>query len=67
VGAFHVALASFLLQAVAWAGAFHPAADIAMLDLFEEAVAEWLFARRLCGSLIWRSNPRCGRAGRTPL
>jgi hypothetical protein len=49
VGAFHVALASFLLQAVAWAGAFHPAADISMLDLFVEAVAEWL----LCAAALW--------------
>jgi serine/threonine-protein kinase len=42
VGAFHVALASFLLQAIAWVGAFHPAADMALFDVFIIAVAEWL-------------------------
>jgi serine/threonine-protein kinase len=42
-GAFHIALASFLLQAVAWAGSFHPVADLSILDLFLAAVADWLF------------------------
>jgi serine/threonine-protein kinase len=49
VGAFHVALASFLLQAVAWAGSFHPAAGMAMLDLFLAAVADWL----LGAAVLW--------------
>ena len=49
MGAFHVALASFLLQAIAWFGTFHPAADISMLDLFVEAVAEWL----LGAAVLW--------------
>jgi serine/threonine-protein kinase len=49
VGAFHVALASFLLQAVAWAGSFHPVADMAMRDLFVEAVAEWL----MWAAVLW--------------
>ncbi len=42
-GAFRIALASFLLQAVAWAGSFHPVASLGMLDLFVAAVADWLF------------------------
>jgi serine/threonine-protein kinase len=49
VGAFHVALASFLLQAVAWAGSFHPAADLSMLDPLVEAAAEWL----LWAAVLW--------------
>jgi serine/threonine-protein kinase len=49
VGAFHVALASFLLQAVAWAGSFHPVADMSMLDLFLAAVADWL----LGAAVLW--------------
>jgi len=49
VGAFHVALASFLLQAVAWVGTFHPAADLSMLDPLVEAAAEWL----LWAAVLW--------------
>jgi serine/threonine-protein kinase len=49
VGAFHVALASFLLQAVAWLGSFHPAADISILEVFVNAVAEWL----LIAATLW--------------
>jgi tRNA A-37 threonylcarbamoyl transferase component Bud32 len=48
-GAFHIALASFLLQAVAWAGGFHPVASLAVLDLFTAAVAEWL----LGAAVLW--------------
>ncbi len=49
VGAFYIALASFLLHAVAWAGTFHPAADLSILDIFLNAVANWLFgAAVLC-------------------
>jgi serine/threonine-protein kinase len=43
VGAYRIALASFLLQAVAWAGSFHPVATTGILSLFLAAVAEWLF------------------------
>jgi serine/threonine-protein kinase len=49
VGAFHVALASFLLGAVAWFGSFHPAADMGELDLFGNAVADWLFG----AAMLW--------------
>jgi len=49
MGAFHIALASFLLQAVAWAGTFHPVADMAILDTFVKAVAEWLFG----AAVLW--------------
>ncbi len=49
VGAFHVALVSFLLQAVAWIGVFHPAADTSFLDCFVNAVAEWL----LGAAMLW--------------
>jgi predicted Ser/Thr protein kinase len=49
VGAFHVAEASLLLQAVAWAGSFHPAADIKMVGLFVEAAGEWL----LFAAVLW--------------
>jgi len=49
VGAFHVAVASFLLQAVAWAGSFHPVASSDMLGLFTAAVAEWL----LGAAILW--------------
>jgi len=42
-GAFRIALASFLLQAVAWAGTFHPVVDLSLTELFVGAVAEWLF------------------------
>ncbi len=48
-GAFHIALASFLLQAVAWAGSFHPVADLSMLDLLVAAVADWL----LGAAVLW--------------
>ena len=48
-GAFHIALASFLLQAVAWAGRFHPVASSDVLDLFTGAVAEWL----LGAAILW--------------
>jgi predicted Ser/Thr protein kinase len=41
-GAFHVAIASFLLQAVAWAGSFHPVASLSITDLFTGGVADWL-------------------------
>ncbi|HEX3744274.1 MAG TPA: serine/threonine-protein kinase [Bryobacteraceae bacterium] len=49
LGAFHVALASLLLQAVAWAGSFHPAANMAVFDLFVNAVAQWLFG----AAVLW--------------
>jgi serine/threonine-protein kinase len=49
VGAFHIALASFLLRAVAWAGSFHPVADLSILDLFVAALADWL----LGAALLW--------------
>jgi hypothetical protein len=49
LGAYHIALASFILQGVAWAGHFHPAADLAMLNLFMDAVAEWL----LGAAILW--------------
>ena len=49
LGAFHIALASFLLQAVAWAGTFHPVADMAILDIFVKAVADWLFG----AAVLW--------------
>jgi serine/threonine-protein kinase len=49
MGAFHIALASFLLQAVAWAGTFHPAADMAIFKLFLNAVADWL----LGAAVLW--------------
>jgi len=49
VGAFYIALASFLLRAVAWAGTFHPAADISILDIFVNAVADWLFG----AAVLW--------------
>jgi hypothetical protein len=49
VGAFRIALASFLLSAVAWAGTFHPAADVAMLDIFVNALADWL----LGAAVLW--------------
>jgi len=49
LGAFHIALASFLLQAVAWAGTFHPAADMGILDIFVNAVANWL----LGAAVLW--------------
>ncbi|HTP30643.1 MAG TPA: hypothetical protein VMJ75_00625, partial [Candidatus Acidoferrales bacterium] len=48
-GAFHIALASFLLHAVAWAGRFHPVASSDVLDLFTGAVAEWL----LGAAILW--------------
>ena len=51
VGAFYVALASFLLQAINWAGAFHPAVDLSMLSVFVNAVAEWL----LGAAVLWFS------------
>jgi len=41
-GAFRIAVASFLLQAVAWAGSFHPVASLGIVDLFVAAAAEWL-------------------------
>jgi serine/threonine-protein kinase len=49
LGAFHIALASFLLQAVAWAGRFHPAPDLAILNAFLNAVADWL----LGAAVLW--------------
>jgi len=49
VGAFHIALASFLFQAAAWVGAVHPVADRSMLDLFVAAVADWLFG----AAIVW--------------
>ncbi len=49
VGAFHIALASFVLQAIAWAGSFHPVAGYSMLDLFVTAVADWLFG----AAVLW--------------
>jgi len=49
VGAYHIALASFILQAVAWAGHFHPVADLSMLDLFVASVADWL----LGAAVLW--------------
>ena len=48
-GAFHIALASFLLHAVAWAGTFHPVADFSMLDMLVNAVGEWL----LGAAVLW--------------
>ncbi len=48
-GAFRIALASFLLQAVAWAGSFHPVASLSLIDLFTAAVAEWL----LGAAVLW--------------
>jgi len=48
-GAFHIALASFLLRAVAWAGSFHPVAELSMLSLFTAAVADWLFG----AAILW--------------
>ena len=48
-GAFRIAVASFLLQAVAWAGRFHPAADLDMLDLLVAAAADWL----LSAAILW--------------
>ncbi|HTX36373.1 MAG TPA: serine/threonine-protein kinase [Bryobacteraceae bacterium] len=48
-GAFRIAVASFLLQAVAWAGSVHPVASLALLDLFTAAVARWL----LGAAVLW--------------
>jgi serine/threonine-protein kinase len=48
-GAFRIALASLLLQAVSWAGSFHPVADLAIVDLFVAAVGEWL----LGATVLW--------------
>ena len=42
VGAYHIALASFLLQAVAWVGGFHFVTEPSMIDRFESAAAGWL-------------------------
>jgi serine/threonine-protein kinase len=42
VGAYHIALASLLLQAVAWAGSFHFVAEPSMIDHFVSAAAGWL-------------------------
>jgi hypothetical protein len=49
VGAFRIALASFLLQAVTWAGRFHPVADSSILRLLLAAAAEWL----LGAAVLW--------------
>ena len=49
VGAFRIALASFLFQAVTWAGNFHPIARIGVLDLMVNAAAEWLFG----AAVLW--------------
>src|SRR5277367_4848286 len=49
VGAFHVACASFLLQAISWAGSFHPVRDVAIFQLFVQAVAQWL----LGAAMLW--------------
>ena len=49
VGAFHIALASFLLQAAAWAGSFHFVAGKEMLGLFTQAAAQWL----LGAAILW--------------
>jgi predicted Ser/Thr protein kinase len=49
VGAYHIALASFLLQAVAWGGSFHPVAELSMLNIFTTAVADWL----LGAAILW--------------
>ncbi len=42
VGAYHIALASFVLQGIAWAGGFHFVADFSMLSIFVGAVASAL-------------------------
>ena len=49
VGAFHVACASFLLQAIGWAGSFHAVRDAALFQLFVQAVAQWL----LGAAMLW--------------
>jgi serine/threonine-protein kinase len=49
VGAFHIAVASFLLHAVAWVGTFHPAANMGILDTFVNALADWLFG----AAVLW--------------
>ncbi|HUB83954.1 MAG TPA: serine/threonine-protein kinase [Bryobacteraceae bacterium] len=51
VGAFHIAVASLILQAIAWAGAAHLIPTIGVFDLFVNAVAEWLFG----AALLWFS------------
>jgi serine/threonine-protein kinase len=48
-GAFHIALASFLLQAVEWAGVVHFGGGSQMLNIFLEAVAEWM----LGAAIVW--------------
>jgi serine/threonine-protein kinase len=48
-GAFYVALAGFLLQAVAWAGRVHPSATRNMLPILTAAVADWL----LTAAVLW--------------
>ncbi len=48
-GASRIALASFLLQAIAWGGSFHPVASLSLLDLFTGAVAQWL----LGAAVLW--------------
>jgi len=48
-GAFRIALASFLLQAVAWIGNVHPAADLDIFDALVAAVAGWL----LGAAVLW--------------
>jgi serine/threonine-protein kinase len=49
VGAFHIALASFLFQAGAWAGMFHLVPTAGMADIFVNAVAGWLFG----AAILW--------------
>jgi serine/threonine-protein kinase len=49
VGAFHIALAAFILQAVAWVGRFHPVADASLQGILLAAIADWL----LGAAMLW--------------
>jgi serine/threonine-protein kinase len=49
VGAFHIALASFLFQAVEWAGVVHPVPTVGMVDIFVNAAGDWLFG----AAILW--------------
>ena len=48
-GALRIAVARFLLAMIGWFGVVHAVADLAMVDLFENALADWL----LSGAIIW--------------
>jgi serine/threonine-protein kinase len=48
-GAFYIALAGFLLQAIAWLGTFHPAATTDMFSMLTAAVADWLMG----AAVLW--------------